>query len=586
MKNLLIIAFVCLSSVLFAQPEGAKVETINGERVYVHVVQGGNTLWGIQQLYNVPVETIVRRNPGVDGGIQEGQVLYIPVPKVSETQKHVVKPGETLFKISRDYDVSVDDLLKWNPSAKEGLKVGQELTINRSGYVNDSNVASTPKTEVPVEERPKDKITVSFEDSVVSHVVMDNETFYSISKRYMVSSERLMEFNNKKNTKIKPGEILLIPIKKEKIERVNVRQVPEVISQRIDTTLLFKKKEVNNVAILLPFFLDKGKGYSEAVSNMAAEFYMGAQMALDSLKTLGFNSKVYVYDSQNDSIRVASILARPEFKNMDLIIGPLYKGNVRQVATWAQENNVRMVCPGNVDAKILQNNPMVYTCVATDQTLMKGLAQYTYDNHKNDRLVLIKPTKAEDSLLYAAFRTEYMRLAEKSGNKLIETNVAGFTSYLVRTNLVLIYPSNDKSSVTKFFNELGRFQHKVSEEKTFVFGTNEWTNFEGLNASTTGKFKLTYAETMNFNYAEPKIKHYTRAYRKIYKSDFTKMSAQGFDATFNFCAELLMGRKVGELIMNNFEMKKVGPFHGSENTNYYILSQRDFEMVNMTPRND
>lgn len=583
MRNLLIIAFVCLSTALFAQPEGAKVETINGERVYVHVVQGGNTLWGIHQLYNVPVETIVRRNPGVDGGISEGEVIYIPVPKVSETKKHIVQSGETLFGISKQYDVTVDELLKWNPEAKNGLKADQELVINLSGYVNDNATTNNPFGGQQTEEKPKDKITVSFEDSVVSHTVMENETFYSISKRYMVNSEKLMEFNNKRNTKIKPGEILLIPIKKEKIERVKVREVPVIPTQKIDTTLLFRKKEVNNVAILLPFYLDKGKGYSESVSNMATEFYMGAQMALDSLKTLGFNSKVYVYDSQNDSLKVAAILARPEFENMDLIIGPLYKGNVRQVAAWADEHKVRMVCPGNVDAKILQNNQLVYSCVSSDQTLMKGLAQYTYNNHRNDRLVLIKPTKAEDSLLYAAFRNEYNRLAEKSGNKLIETNLAGFTSYLVRTNLVLIYPSNDKSTVTKFFNELGRFQHKVSEEKTFVFGTNEWSNFEGLNPSTTGKFKLTYAESMNFNYAETKIKYYTRAYRKRYKSDFTKMSAQGFDATFNFCAELLMGMKVNELIMNDFDMKKVGAVHGYENVNYYILSQRDFEMVNMTP---
>ena len=569
---------------LFAQPEGTTVETINGERVYVHIVQGGNTLWGIHQLYNVPVETIVRRNPGVDGGIQEGQVLYIPVPKVNETKKHIVQSGETLFGISRKYNVTVDELLSWNPEAKNGLKADQELTIHLSGYVNDSAV--NPATEKQIEEKPKDKITVSFEDSVVNHVVMDNETFYSISKRYMVSSERLMEFNNKRNTKIRPGDVLLIPIKKEKIERVKVREVPEVITQKIDTNLLFKKKETNHVAILLPFFLDKGKGYSETVSNMATEFYMGAQMALDSLKKLGFNSKVYIYDTQNDSLKVASILARAEFEEMDLIIGPLYKGNVRQVAAWAKEHKVRMVCPGNIDAKILQNNQLVYSCVASDQTLMKGLAKYTYDNHRNDRLVLIKPSKPADSLLYATFRAEYMRLAEKSGNKLIETTPTGFTSYLVRTNLVLIYPSNDKSSVTKFFNELGRFQHKVTEEKTFVFGTNEWSDFEGLNASTTGKFKLTYAETMNFNYAEQKIKDFTRVYRKRYKSDFTKMSAQGFDATFNFCAELLMGMKVGEIIMNDFQMEKVGAFHGYENNNYYILSQRDFEMVNMTPHND
>lgn len=579
MKNFIVLIFTFLSILAFAQPEGAKVETINGERVYLHVVQNGNTLWGIHQLYNVPVETIVRRNPGIDAGIKEGQVVFIPVPKINETKKHIVQSGETLFGIAKKYSVSVEDLQKWNPELKEGLKADQELVIQLSGYVDEKpNVVNTE-----VKDPKKESISVTFEDDVVEHTVQDNETFYSISKRYMVSPEKLMEFNGKKNTKIKPGEVLKIPIKKEKIERVAVRDVPRVITQKVDTSLLFKKKEENSVAILLPFFLDRGPGYSEVVSKMATEFYMGAQMAIDSLKSLGFNAKVYVYDTENDSTKIAAILARPEFKTMDLIIGPLYKGNVTQVATWCKKNQVRMVCPGSVEMEVVKNNPMVYSCVASDQTLMRSLANYTYTYYKNDKLVLIKPTKPADSLLYEAFRDEYNALASKGGgSKLVETTPAGFTSQLVRTDLVLIYPTNDKASAVRFVNELGRFGHKVSEEKTYVFGTNEWMGFEGLNSNSKSKFKLTYAEAMNFNYAEPKIKYYTRQYRRRYKSDFTKMAAQGFDATFNFCAELLMELPVDELIMNDFKCKQIGPAHGFENKNYYILSQRGYEIVNVT----
>lgn len=579
MKNLIVLIFSILSITAFAQPEGAKVETVNGERVYVHVVQNGNTLWGIHQLYNVPVETIVIRNPGIDGGIKEGEVVYIPVPKVNETKKHIVQSGETLFGIARKYSVSVEDLQKWNPELKNGLKADQELIIQLSGYANDKPVVSTPEVKNP----SKETISVTFQDNVVEHIVQDNETFYSISKRYMVSPDVLMEFNGKRNTKIKPGDVLKVPIKKEKIERVVVREVPPVTTQKIDTNLLFKRKEDNSVAILLPFFLDRGAGYSEVVSNMAAEFYMGAQMALDSLKSLGFNAKIYVYDTENDSTKIASILAKPEFKTMDLVIGPLYKGNVMQVATWCKNNQVRMVCPGSVDMKVVQNNPMVYSCVASDQTLMKSLANYTYTYHKNDKLLLIKPTKPTDSLLYEAFRDEYNLLVSKGGgSKLVESTPGGFTSHLVRTDLVLIFPTNDKASAVRFFNELGRFSHKVSEEKTFVFGTNEWAGFEGLNSNSKNKFKLTYAEAMNFNYAEPKIKYYTRQYRRRFKSDFTKMAAQGFDATFNFCAELLMEIPVKELVMNDFKCKQVGPSHGFENKNYYILSQRGYELVNVT----
>jgi len=582
MKNIILLVFLCLSTVILAQPEGAEIQTINGQRVYVHTVQSGNTLWGIHKLYNVPVEDIVRRNPGVEAGIQDGAIIYIPVPKVSETKKHVVKSGETLFGISKQYGVSVDDILKWNPTAKDGIKIDQELVIHLSGYANDSK-PSTPAEIVKTEEKPKDKITVTFDDDVVLHTVGDQETFYSISKRYMVSPEKLMEFNDKKNTKIKPGEVLKIPVKKEKIERVEVREVPVVPTQKVDSTLLFKKKNEYSVAILLPFFLDRGPGYSSTVSNMATEFYMGAQMAIDSLKRLGFNAKVYVYDTQNDSSAIANVLAKPEFESMDLIIGPLYKTNVQQVANWAKQHHVRMVCPGNVAMSAIQNNPYVYTAVPSEAALIKGLANYTYKKHKNDKLVLIKPTKAEDSILYDAFRTEYNMLSAKGGSKLIETTPGGFTNYLSRsTNLILIYPTNDKAAASKFVNELGRFSHKVNESTTYIFGTNEWSSFDGMNAGTLGKYKLTYADGMKFSYSDERIKHYARIYRKRYRSDFTKMAAQGHDVMFNYCAELLLELKVGELIMNTFKNVQVGTTNGYENRSCYILSQREFEILNVT----
>lgn len=578
MKYFLMLTLLLLSTVVLAQPEDAEIQTINGERVYVHTVQGGNTLWGIQQLYKVPVETIIKRNPGVEKGIQEGEIIYIPVPVVSQNTVHIVQSGETLFGISRKYGVSVDDLMKWNPGVENGLQADQELVIQKPQYADAVKPKDANETN-----QPKEQITVTFNDSVVEHVVMEHETFYSISRRYMVPSERLMEFNNKKNTKIKPGEVLRIPLKKERIERVAVREVPEKVTpSKIDTTLLFPKRDEYHVAILMPFFLDRGKGYSEAVSDMSTEFFMGAQMAIDSLKAIGFKATVHVFDTKNDSTAILKLLERPEFKQMDLIIGPLYKDKAGLVAAWCKKNKVRMVCPANVDTKILQGNPFVYTTITSDITLMKGLAKYTYDTHKADKVVLIKPTKAQDSILYEAFRAEFNRLGAKTNTKLIETSPGAFTAYLNRSaNVVLVYPTNDKSAVVKFFNEMGRHIHKTSDEKTFVFGTNEWSDFESVNAFYKNKYKLTYANPMDLNYGYDVTKYYGRKYRTRYRSDMSKMAIQGFDVTFNYCAELLMGIPVGQLIMNDFQNVQVGSGNGYENTRAFIISQREYELINM-----
>src|SRR5690606_10202009 len=300
-----VIAILLCSFFSFAQLEDVKIDTKDGQRVYVHVVQKGNTLWGLHKLYDVSVEKIVQFNPGVENGLTEGQTVYIPIPIISQQKKHEVVAGETLYSVARKYDVDVKDLISWNPGCESGIKVGQQLIIQDNSYVTGEKAPTSAVQLSDKNEVNAKPITVTFNDSIVEHQVVQGETLYSISKRYMVPAERILQFNNKKNNNIKPGEVLKIPVKKERITKVDVREVP--IKDQIKTSNVntdFKQKDEYRVAILLPFMLNKGAGYSEIVSNMSAEFLMGAQMAIDSLEKAGLKAKVYVYDTENSADKI------------------------------------------------------------------------------------------------------------------------------------------------------------------------------------------------------------------------------------------------------------------------------------------
>lgn len=582
MKQLLVFALVLLVNfTLFGQLGDVKVETRNGEKVYVHVAQKGNTLWGLYKLYDVPVETIVKANPGIENGIQEGQTVYIPVTIITESKKHKVAAGETLFSIARKYDVSVADLEKWNAGVSQGLKEGQELTINLANYVTGEKAQVAAVTP---EKKPADTpIKITFDDNVVEHVVEKGETLYSISRRYMVSQETIISFNQKKNGNINPGEVLRIPLKKERVSKVDVREIPaKETPKTIDTGLIYKQKNEFRVAILMPFFLDKGPGSSDAISNMSAEFVMGAQLALDSLEKLGLNAKVYVYDTENSKEKINAILSKPEFSDMDLIIGPLFKEHAYQIADWCLSHKVRMVCPVNVDAKILQNNPYVYTTIGSDITLMKGMGRYLAKNFKGGKIVLIKPSNAQDSSLYQAFRTEYNRTAGLGGTKLIEISPNDFSTYLsYSSKTAFVYPTNDAKSASNFMNSVSKLVHKYGNS-TYIFGTEAWLDMGSINAFYRNKYRITVPSSLDLNYTYERTKQVHRKYRSVYKSDFTKFAIQGYDVTFHYCAELLIGRTVGQLIMNNFEPVQVGPNHGFENRRTEILTHDNFNLKNVS----
>jgi LysM repeat protein len=154
-------------------------------------------------MYGVKVEDIMSNNPNLNEGLSVGQKIIIPVPNyvkpLPETSKYKVKKGETLYGLSRKFNTTVDELIKINPELSEGLKKGQLIQV--PGKI-EPEIAAEIEPEIIDEPVPnpfvadtivetQETVTVSFSDSIVRHSVMSHETMYSISKRFMVSIEKI-----------------------------------------------------------------------------------------------------------------------------------------------------------------------------------------------------------------------------------------------------------------------------------------------------------------------------------------------------------------------------------------------------------
>lgn len=93
----------------------------------IHVVQQGQTLYGIGNVYGVSYTDIAKVNEIPDSSrLVVGQTLVIPI----EGQYHWVQRGESLYSISRMYGISMDELAKINGvSLTTPLQVGTRLYI-------------------------------------------------------------------------------------------------------------------------------------------------------------------------------------------------------------------------------------------------------------------------------------------------------------------------------------------------------------------------------------------------------------------------------------------------------------------------
>jgi murein DD-endopeptidase MepM/ murein hydrolase activator NlpD len=179
--------------------------------VSIHVVQRGETLFRIALNYGVTVDELAVLNSLVDpSSIQVGQRLLVPaheVPIASLPQTHVIQPGETLRSIAQLYNLTVEDLAAWNAIANlDTVYVGQVLNLSPAAM-------ETPPTESPP---PPSVVAPTLpppaETNNLVHTVQSGETLFRIATGYGLTVNEVARANNITDpTLIYAGQQLIIP---------------------------------------------------------------------------------------------------------------------------------------------------------------------------------------------------------------------------------------------------------------------------------------------------------------------------------------------------------------------------------------
>ncbi|MFK7783514.1 MAG: LysM peptidoglycan-binding domain-containing protein [Crocinitomicaceae bacterium] len=605
MKKLVIVLLLCLPYFASAQPGVASVVEKNGQKYYEHTVEEGNTLWGLQRIYGVSVEEIVAENPELKDGLKKDQKVYIPMTKESikkiPTEDYKVRKGETLYGLSRRFHTPIDDLMMLNPELKDsGLAKGQIIKIPVQEKGEEPTVQITrPNPELPTSPNPfvldtivnedgsEDQLSFQFSDSSIRHIVMSHETLYKVSKRFMVSVDEIVKINGLTSTNIKEGQILIIPVKQERVERLEIKGVP--VERDPETgPLTFEPKEKYKIALMLPFCLEGGSKHNSRVTRLVTQFYMGAKLAVDSLEKLGLVADLVVYDTKNDSAHIQSILADTNFLSTDLVIGPFYEDNIETLSAFCKENRIRMVCPVKTSEDHLKDNRLVYEAVPSSTVSMTLLAGYMLQNNAQDHVVLVKPTLESDMEMYNAFRDAFQSLpVDGVRPKLVETTTGGFTGNIrsgVKTLLVI--PTSDQQTAIRFMNSLGRWGKR--SKGIYVYGTKEWVNFTDINNMYKNKYNFRYASSNFLDYYTDLAIDVNKMHRGYYKTDMSQMAAHGYDVISYFSSEFFLseGAKKPSLVMDGFNMQQVNPTSGYRNTHVFVIQQEDYELFDTQKGHD
>jgi LysM repeat protein len=128
----LLMVLVFLQQACFSLTDSIGVVKKNGNLWIVHKVDKSQGLYAISKKYNVLIDDIKKSNTENLDKLKLNQIIYIPWIKKSPTAGefiHEVKKGETLYRISKQYNVKVEDIEKWNNTLAKNIKKGHRLRI-------------------------------------------------------------------------------------------------------------------------------------------------------------------------------------------------------------------------------------------------------------------------------------------------------------------------------------------------------------------------------------------------------------------------------------------------------------------------
>lgn len=467
---------------------------------------------------------------------KDGKVYY----------SHVVLERQTLYSISKAYNVTQDDIFDANPGLKEsGLKKNAIIMIPMAAEVKEEVAARQ-------EEPAKKETVINAEQRNASasvqkiHTVRWYETLKDIAEKYNVSESAIIAANNLKDGKIKNRQKLIIPTEGHAMESVSDQQETEIAQTEgeeedmdLETAFDMKEdeespgfisKEKVRATVLLPL---KATGSSSSRSNM--DFYSGVLLAARELGESGINIDMDVYDISSGSFGAT----KNELESSDIVIGPVAAADINRLYTVAPGIK-SLISP--LDPKAEQLSETYGTMVhapAPRTAQYEDIAQWIREDlMPGDRVLVISEKEArkddEGKILRTAMDSSHIAYTPFSysileGRKIQEQLEANMTAEAV--NRVVI-ASESEAFVNDVVRNLNLTIHNkfnvvlYAPAKIRTFETIEIENFHNTNLHAS----LTYY----IDYDNADVKQFIKKYRALFNTEPTQFAFQGYDVAKYF----------------------------------------------------
>lgn len=210
-KVVLLAALAMVSFSVVAGVDELPTKIINGKTYHYYEVKPKETVYSLCKRFDISRDELIRFNPSVEDGLKANQILLFPVGEnnnrlfSSEYINYMVQKNETGYGISRKYNMTLDEFYRLNPKAHDGLKAGETVKVRRPGTQSDE-IVERQGNKVAVESTTK---SGSNDDK---YVIPAGATLYQIAKEHGVTVRQILDANPGLDpNRYASGQVIVIP---------------------------------------------------------------------------------------------------------------------------------------------------------------------------------------------------------------------------------------------------------------------------------------------------------------------------------------------------------------------------------------
>lgn len=461
---------------------------------------------------------------------------------------HVVLAKQTLFSISKAYNVSIQDIYDSNPALnleEEGLKTYQILLIP---IVEDAQAAAQPGSaggigadeavQTPVvKENPQPVEIVP--DNYTVHTVKWFEDLESIAKKYGVSKEAIMRANGLSNPVVTRKQKLKIPLgeyagaddEEDSVtedDKNIFETIGEAISDKAEEILSPGSKDIRT-ALILPFNAQKQPNENNL------DFYSGVLLAVRDLAKEGINTELDVFDAAGGVIPVDE----DAFDSYDVVLGPISTADITSTLKLCGSRTtvVSPLEPKAAGLAAMHDN--LIQAPSSTESQCEDLINWLREEYRTgDKLILF----TEKSATRTSAANELVSLLANSGLQystvsygLLEgKNIAGEIERNASPDHTIRIVVASESEA--FVNDVVRNANLVAHRKfnVAIYCTSKVRSFETIEVENLHNTNLHTSISYYVDYDSPKVQKFLMAYRALFNTEPGPFAFQGYDTASYF----------------------------------------------------